>query len=334
MFASIKLSNILKIIIAFLLFLNLIFMVGSNASATQIFWGYSKYDNSTVLKIARDAEARKDWTEAYVYYTVYLDRAPEAAVKDKKFWFDLNDRWEHVKSNSQSEQSFASDIRELIKQGVLKRDVLVQSGVRGEFSNPPSPLPGMLNPAPDEILIFVDSEFRGEWMALPVGNFVNASEMEMPDNSISSVMVGSAVRTYLCTDPGLNGTCGMFDSHVPFHHPNLANNNTGDNSISSIRVEWETNKCAPGPNEVTLFMHFDYKYPCQTLSIGDYPYPEHFNLPNDGVSSIQIGSNVQATLCRDINFGGACETFTSNDPNLSDNSIGNDQLSSIRIAAR
>lgn len=126
----------------------------------------------------------------------------------------------------------------------------------------------------------------------------------------------------------------MVDSHVPFHHPNLANNVTGNDSISSIRVELETNKCTPGPNEVTLFMHFDYKHPCQTLSIGDYPYPEHFNLPNDGVSSIQVGSNVKAVLCRDINFGGTCETLTSNDPNLSDNLIGNDQLSSIRITAR
>jgi hypothetical protein len=205
---------------------------------------------------------------------------------------------------------------------------------RSAQSLPPAPRSMIdMGPAPDEIWVFQDFDFKGPWNVLSIGNYFNAAQFDMPDNSISSVMIGSKVRAYFCTDPDFNGKCAMLDSHVPFHHPNLTNI-TGNDSISSIRVEPETNKCTPGPNEVTLFMHFDYRAPCQTLSIGDYPYPEHFNLPNDGVSSIQIGTNVKAVLCSAINFGGTCETFTFNDPNLSDNAIGNDQLSSIRITTR
>ncbi|MDO8521608.1 MAG: Ig-like domain-containing protein [bacterium] len=45
------------------------------------------------------------------------------------------------------------------------------------------------------------------------------------------------------------------------------------------------------------------------------------------------GGNGYIQLCADINYGGGCETFTSNDSDLRDNSIGNDRLSSIRIPA-
>ena len=41
------------------------------------------------------------------------------------------------------------------------------------------------------------------------------------------------------------------------------------------------------------------------------------------------GPQQTVTLCSDINYGGTCETFVSNDVNLSDNLIGNDMVSSL-----
>lgn len=329
------LSNILKGGILLLLLLNLIFSINNSADASQIGGYYVRYDSSKVLTMARDTEAARKWADAYAYYSIFLDRAPSTLAKDDpKFWFDINRRWENTKVNAQDEIYLAGNIHKRISEGALNRDLLDEAGVYGKYSNSPSPIPGMLGPAPDEILVFKDFNFTGEWMALPIGNYVNASEMQMNDDSISSLMVGSAVRAFLCTNPGLNGTCGVFDSRVPNHHPNLTNNVTGNDSISSIRVEPYSNSCSTGPNEVTVFMHFDFQSPCQTLQVGDYNNAYEFKLPDNGISSIRVGGNVQAYLCRDNNLGDTCETINYNDNNLSDNLIGNDQLSSIRITTR
>lgn len=326
-------SNLLQVAILSLLTLNLLFMANQSALATTT---PAKPTNSDVLQWANQAADAKNWAEAIAWYAVYIDREPPMAIADRNYWDKLKRQLDSVKGNAGKDQDLANDARE--NEGLLERCVddagkpLVQ---RFAFFNPPAPLSLIqIGPAPDEVWVFQDFDFKGRWNVLTIGNYINAGQMDMLDNSISSVMVGSGVRAYLCTDEGLNGVCGMFDSHVPFHHPNLSNNVTGNDSISSIRVEQESNKCSPGPNEVTLFMHFDYHYPCQTLSAGDYNSPYDFHLPDNGVSSIQIGSNVQATLCRDFNLAGPCDTFTHNDPNLSDNLIGNDQLSSIRVIVR
>lgn len=328
----------LQVAIIILLTLNLLVMATQAALATRT--PTKQLSNSEIMRRANNAVNAADWTEAAIWYAIYIDREPTIPFKDTAYKNKLLDQLEKIKNNASADRLLANDVRadkdyiSFINNCYASVNRPVPFS-RSAQSNPPAPRSMIdMGPAPDEVWVFQDASFGGVWNILAVGNYINAVQFDLPDNSISSIMVGSRVRAYLCTDQGLNGTCGMFDSHVPFHHPNLANNVTGDNSISSIRVEEEANKCTPGPNEVTLFMHFDYKYPCQTLAVGEYPYPEHFNLPNDGVSSIQVGSNVQAVLCRDINFGGACETIANNDPNLSDNTIGNDQLSSIRITPR
>jgi hypothetical protein len=331
---NIRSTNLLQVAILILLTSNLLFMATQTVSAIQT---RAKPSNSDVLKWANQAADRRQWTEAAAWYAIYIDREPPIPRSDQTYWNKLTRQLDSMKGNAFKDQDLAGDTRtnqDFINNCFRDNDIPIPQTFTAQ-SLPPAPLTMIqMGPAPDEIWVFQDFDFKGPWNVLTIGNYIKAGQFGMPDNSISSVMVGSKVRTYLCTDEGLNGTCGMFDSHVPFHHPNLTNNVTGNDSISSIRVEPETNKCTPGPNEVTLFMHFDYKFPCQTLSFGDYQNSSEFKLPDNGVSSIQVGSNVQAYLCPNENFGGNCETITYNDPNLSDNTIGNDQLSSIRITTR
>lgn len=90
----------------------------------------------------------------------------------------------------------------------------------------------------------------------------------------------------------------------------------------------------PGPNEVVFFMHFDYQPPCVVKGIGRYDTAEQIGLPNDSISSIRVGGNVRAVLCMHGGSTGTCETFTFDDPNLSDNAIGNDEVTSARIEWR
>lgn len=54
-------------------------------------------------------------------------------------------------------------------------------------------------------------------------------------------------------------------------------------------------------------------------------------MPNDSVSSIKVGSNVQAKLCRDSGLSNTCQWFSGNNSDLSTTSIGTDQASSVQV---
>ncbi len=92
--------------------------------------------------------------------------------------------------------------------------------------------------------------------------------------------------------------------------------------------------CNPGPNQVALYVDPDYGGQCALKDVGEYPDPGFIGLPNDSISSLRVGSSVQAVLCQHDNYGGTCETFTADDPNLSDNPIGDNQTSSARVEWR
>jgi len=90
----------------------------------------------------------------------------------------------------------------------------------------------------------------------------------------------------------------------------------------------------PSSNEIVLFENNDYGGACKHLGIGEYPNPGSLGFTNDSVSSIKVGSEVKGTLCKDDNFSGGCEEFTGDDSNLSDNSIGDNQVSSAKVESR
>jgi hypothetical protein len=92
--------------------------------------------------------------------------------------------------------------------------------------------------------------------------------------------------------------------------------------------------CNPSANQVALFMDINFSGQCVVKGVGDYANPSAIGLPNDSISSVRLGSNAQAVLCHDDNYGGGCEIFTSDDSDLRNNSIGNDQVSSIRVRSR
>lgn len=92
--------------------------------------------------------------------------------------------------------------------------------------------------------------------------------------------------------------------------------------------------CNPGADQIALFVDANYSGQCVVKGVGEYPNPAAIGLPNDAISSIKVGGSVQALLCRDDNYGSTCETLTGDDPNLSDNPVGNDQVSSAKVEWR
>jgi hypothetical protein len=88
---------------------------------------------------------------------------------------------------------------------------------------------------------------------------------------------------------------------------------------------------SPNAGQVVLYRHIDYQGECTVLDAGEYESSSRMGIQNDSVSSIRVGLDAMATLCWHNEFGGVCETFVRNDPNLTANHLGNDTVSSARV---
>ncbi len=105
-------------------------------------------------------------------------------------------------------------------------------------------------------------------------------------------------------------------------------------AVRRFRIEPGGSSCNPNADQIALFVDSNYGGQCVVKDVGEYSNPSAIGLPNDSTSSIKVGGNVQAILCKDDNYGGGCETFTSDDSNLGDNSIGDNQVSSVKVQWR
>jgi hypothetical protein len=187
----------------------------------------------------------------------------------------------------------------------------------------------VLTALPGEAIFFVDFNFGGRWVALPLGNYMNAQEINLPNDSISSFIAGPGVRVYMCMHGGLTDPCEMMSGD----DKNLGDNYIGNDQVTSLRVELNQD-CKPGPNQVALFMHYNFTPPCEIKNIGKYDSAQALGLPNDSISSVKVGQNVRLVLCMHGSQTEPCEIFMNDDPNLGDNYIGNDQVTSARVESR
>jgi hypothetical protein len=318
--------DILKLGILILLIANLLVMTAQSARATPE--NIASITTEKYLNLAKDAIAKENWVDAAINYSIYFDRKSSNPANSK--WVqDKRPKLDNIVFNAQLDQKIAIFIRKNDLETSCSQPMA--AGYRAINANQ-APMPvSLLNigPAPDEVWVFTEPNFQGTWESLTVGNYYSPAQMRMPDNAISSVMVGSGVRAHLCNDSNLNGDCMVFVP-VTNHHPNLANNVIGDNNVTSIRVV-PLGSCQPASDEVTLFMHIDYGEPCQKLKVGQYNNADQFGLPDNSITSISLGSRVNAYLCSESNLRGTCEWINVNDPWLDDNSIRNDTLSSLKV---
>lgn len=92
--------------------------------------------------------------------------------------------------------------------------------------------------------------------------------------------------------------------------------------------------CNPNSDQVALYVDNGFQGQCVIKGQGDYPNPNSIGLPNDSISSVRVGSNVQVRLCEHDNFQGTCEWFGGDDGYLGDNSIGDNNVSSASVQIR
>lgn len=189
--------------------------------------------------------------------------------------------------------------------------------------------------------------------------YVHLAYQSVPDN----VYVGASIPSG--TPIGVEGSTGYSTGvHLHFHvssdlptltdpnNPNAAPWPTTFLTFDFTEASWEQlnpevtlvsqnnlsnggcNNPSPNSDQIGLYADDNYCGAYKLLGVGEYPNPGALGVSNDSISSIKVGSNVKATLCRDDNYNGGCEDFTSDDSHLGDNSIGNDSVSSAKVTWR
>lgn len=195
-------------------------------------------------------------------------------------------------------------------------------------ANVSPPATGLCTPGTHQASLYTGTFFSGDCVTLNLGTYLSSGQMGLPDNSLSSVLLGSDTQAVLCTDLLLGGVCETFT----LSDNDLSNNAIGSDTASSGRVQTlGTGNCSAGTYQVAVFINVLYDGQCATLEIGDYPNTLLFGIPPGTISSVQVGAGVEAVLCRGLEFTGICERFGNNDPTLSNNLVGNNTTSSIRV---
>lgn len=108
----------------------------------------------------------------------------------------------------------------------------------------------------------------------------------------------------------------------------------GSTGAYLLKFQQSYSTCTPNSNQVAVYVDANYSGQCVVRDIGVYPNPGAIGLPNDSISSVKVGGNVRLRLYEHDNYQGRTSSLTSNDPNLGDNTIGNDSVSSMRVENR
>lgn len=108
----------------------------------------------------------------------------------------------------------------------------------------------------------------------------------------------------------------------------------GQRYTSQNRREEKCDGPSPAADQIALYEHANYCGIAALLGAGDYPNPAALGFPNDRASSLRVGSDVAAMLCRDDGFGGVCETVSADVADLTGSKVGNDQVSSVRVMSK
>jgi hypothetical protein len=89
--------------------------------------------------------------------------------------------------------------------------------------------------------------------------------------------------------------------------------------------------CVPKDNQAAFSTNSNYQGACVVLGIGDYPTATSIGLPNDSISSLRVGPDVQVYACRNENFAGSCVLIRGPHPTLANTGMDNDQITSIKV---
>lgn len=98
--------------------------------------------------------------------------------------------------------------------------------------------------------------------------------------------------------------------------------------------------CTPGPNKIILYSDANYQGTCReyvqsgTEILVPSLEQDDTKVGSDNTASIQVGANSRLVAFEGTNYTGRNQSFESSDPDLSDNIIGADTISSLKLQPR
>lgn len=163
------------------------------------------------------------------------------------------------------------------------------------------------------------AKYGSDWK--PVGGTVSTTSFSLNwDMCADKVPDGPVSLALILKDKALNQASGL---------PGLTH------FTKNVECAIPASACTPSASQVALFAGIDYQGQCVVLDVGNYSLSSQLGkVGDDNISSIQVGSNVQATLFAKSNLQGRGEAFFADDSNLADNHIGTDTTSSLLVQAR
>jgi hypothetical protein len=204
-------------------------------------------------------------------------------------------------------------------------------------------------PGVNEVAVYQHANYGGVCSVLREGDYMNSAQLRMPNDSISSVRIGGNMQITACKHARSNvvtsrprwlddpQSCQTFVGNID----NLKSTRLGNDNISSASVSKRpeetvidpSGSCKPGPDSVGLYQHNNLKGNCRILGVGSYSSSSQMNFSNDSISSIEIDptSRIYVIACQHGKFGGRCEIIRRTDASLSDNQIGDNSISSIKV---
>ena len=194
-------------------------------------------------------------------------------------------------------------------------------------------------PNPGEVCLFPDPNCTGfpyRKSAVTISGVLYGSTI--PNDTLSSFVLGNQTDLYLCSDGDFGGYChdfvrddatGQDDS---FNYmasatcdPNLA---PCDNWTSSLRVSHLPRECgSPAMGTCAFFVDSSFGGSCVVLPVGEYPNQGWFGLPNDSISSILCGASTSVAVYDQSQYLVSLGTY-SYQPNMG---YANDRVSSFRV---
>ena len=183
-------------------------------------------------------------------------------------------------------------------------------------------------PVAKEVVVFLDEGYAGKCAKLKIGTYPTAALFKMPDNSITSFKVGSAVRVVLFQNKDFGGFSAAYANNIS----NLGYEPIGNDTVSSIRVEMRPSTgCSVRGNEIAVFEDENFEGECIIHNVGNFSNALEIGLPDNFISSVKVGNLLRLVLYRNGGFTGITDIYNANDNALFYDTIGNDTVSSMRV---
>ena len=194
-------------------------------------------------------------------------------------------------------------------------------------------LDGSSNPTPNcdggaGVYLYSEKNYGGSCFKV-TGEISDLSKTLILENTVSSVRIVGGYEARIYSKKRFAGDKSTFLGD----DPDLSNNTVGDNTASSVKATQKgsnpTSNCTSGPG-VYLYENVNYSGRC-SLFIADSANPKDWYVGNNSAGSLRIVGDMEADACENDNFQGTCSHFTQSVPDLSQTSVGADQISSLRV---